>query len=207
MLDLLPPKLNELSTSDVVRGLLAARIPVGSQIMIPLPGLGGGIPNRSARAVVIVAIQALSIRPGSRIGVPLYCCPVVFKAIRAADCVPRVTDIDTETFCLSSEDLRANRSGIDALVAVHMFGNLCDMPKVLEIMDGTPVIEDCAQSLGSKLEGRACRSFGDISFFSFRSGKYLFVGEGGAQFSENKDLRVRMSDLTAALPALPVPMR
>jgi len=81
-----------------------------------------------------------------------------------------------------------------------MFGNLCDLPKVLKIMEAKPVIEDCAQSIGSKLDGRACGSFGNISFFSFRSGKYLSVGEGGALFPENKNLRARISELTNGLP-------
>ena len=180
--------------------MVAARKPVESQTTISLPGLGNGIPVRSARAAVIVALKALGMPPGSRIGVPLYCCPVVFKAIKAADCVPRFLDIDPETFCISLEDLRAKRSGIDVLMAVHMFGNLCDMPKILEIIEGKPVIEDCAQSIGSKLDGRACGSFGDISFFSFRSGKYLSVGEGGALYSGKTDLRARISELTAALP-------
>jgi len=200
MSGLLPTELHRYSILDIIRGLIAARKPIGSQTTIPLPGLGEGIPIRSARAAVIVAIQALGIRQGSRIGVPLYCCPVVFKAIKAAGCVPWFLDIDPGTFCLSLQDLRAKRSGIDALIAVHMFGNLCDMPKVLEIMEGKPVIEDCAQSIGSRLDGQASGSFGDISFFSFRSGKYLSVGEGGALFSKNKDLHSRITELTAALP-------
>ena len=197
---LLPTELHQYSIRDVVRGLIASRKSIGVQSAISLPGLGEGISIRSARAAVIVAIQALGIRPGSRIGVPLYCCPVVFKAIKAADCVPRFLDIEPETFCLSPGDLLAKRSGIDAVIAVHMFGNLCDMPKILDIMNGKPVIEDCAQSIGSKLDGRPCGSFGDISFFSFRSGKYLSVGEGGALYSGKTDLRSRISELTGALP-------
>ncbi|MGA2531525.1 MAG: DegT/DnrJ/EryC1/StrS family aminotransferase [Candidatus Aminicenantales bacterium] len=200
MSGLMPTELHRYSIRDVVHGMVAARKPVESQTTISLPGLGNGIPVRSARAAVIVALKALGMPPGSRIGVPLYCCPVVFKAIKAADCVPRFLDIDPETFCISLEDLRAKRSGIDVLMAVHMFGNLCDMPKILEIIEGKPVIEDCAQSIGSKLDGRACGSFGDISFFSFRSGKYLSVGEGGALYSGKTDLRARISELTAALP-------
>jgi dTDP-4-amino-4,6-dideoxygalactose transaminase len=200
MSGLIPTELHRYSIGDISRGLMAARKSGERQPAISLPGLGDGIPIRSARAAVIVAFKALGMPPGSRVGVPLYCCPVVFKAIKAAGCVPRFLDIDPETFCLSSEDLRAKRSGIDALIAVHMFGNLCDMPKILEIIEGKPVLEDCAQSIGSKLDGRACGSFGDIGFFSFRSGKYLSVGEGGALFSENKGLRERISELTAALP-------
>ncbi len=200
MLALLPTELHQFSLGDVIHGLIAAWKSVDAQATLSLPGLGEGIPIRSARTAVIVAIKALGLPPGSRIGVPLYCCPVVFKAIKAADCVPRFLDINPETLCLSPEDLRKKHSEIDAVIAVHMFGNVCDMPKVLDIMNGKPVIEDCAQSLGSKLEGRACGSFGDAAFFSFRSGKYLSVGEGGALYSNHKDLRGHISMLAQELP-------
>jgi perosamine synthetase len=200
MRGMIPTELHRYSVADVVRGLSARREPRGSHERIPLPDLGDGIPIRSARAAVIVALKALGLPPGSKIGVPLYCCPVVFKAIRTAGCVPRFLDIDPESFCLSCEDLQAKRSDIDALIAVHMFGNLTDMPRVLEIVDGKPVIEDCAQSLGSKLDGVACGSFGNIAFFSFRSGKYLSVGEGGALYSPDSRLGRLIAELAEAMP-------
>lgn len=198
---LLPTELHQYSLGDVLRGLIAARRPVDMSSTISLPGIGESLPIRSARAAVIVALQALELPPGSRVGVPLYCCPVVFKAIAAAGCRPRFLDIEPGTYCLSLEDLRKKRPALEALIAVHMFGNLCDMPAILEIMNGKPVIEDCAQSLGSKLDGRASGSFGDLSFFSFRSGKYLSVGEGGALSSPHADLKSRVFGLIEALPA------
>lgn len=200
MLSLLPTELWQYSAVDLVSGIFAAGHPDGSGTGIDVPGLGRGVPIRSARAAIIVAIKALGLRAGTKIGVPLYCCPVVFKAIKAAECRPRFLDIDPETFCISPEDLSAKRSDICAVIAVHMFGNPCDMPAVLEAMNGKPVIEDCAQSLGSRLGDRVCGSFGQISFFSFRSGKYLSVGEGGALFSINKDLLATIYKLVSALP-------
>ena len=43
---------------------------------------------------------------------------------------------------------------VDAVVAVHMFGNLCDMPGLRKAAPGKSFIEDCAQALGSRLGGR-----------------------------------------------------
>lgn len=199
MLDLLPTELWDYSVRDVVLGLRAALSTNRSNRTLSLPGLGDCVPVRSARAGIVLAIRALRLQPGARIGVPLYCCPVVFKAIEAAGCVPRFIDIDPATFCLSVADVAAKRSEVDALIAVHMFGNVCDMPRLQELMRGSPIIEDCAQSLGSKLHGRPAGSFGEIAVFSFRSGKYLSAGEGGALFSNRADLRSRLVQLTAAL--------
>jgi dTDP-4-amino-4,6-dideoxygalactose transaminase len=92
--------------------------------------------------------------------------------------------VEPETYCLSAGDLSAKRSQIDAVIAVHMFGNLCDMPSLQEAAEGKPIIEDCAQSLGSKLDGRPAGSFGTIAAFSFRSGKYLSAGEGRSVFQD-----------------------
>ncbi len=200
MTGMIPTEHHFYSLGDVARGLAASRRRVGKPAVIALPGIGEGVSIRSARAAVIVILKALGLPAGSKIGVPLYCCPVVFKAIKAAGCVPRFVDIDPGNHCLSTADLKAKQAGLDALIAVHMFGNVCDMPQVLEIMAGKPVIEDCAQSIGSRLDGRACGTFGDVSFFSFRSGKYLAVGEGAAIFSKDRDLQARISALIEALP-------
>ena len=54
-------------------------------------------------------------------------------------------------FCLSATDLKEKKSQIDAVIAVHMYGNVFDVPKLREAAPGLPVIEDCALSLGSKL--------------------------------------------------------
>jgi dTDP-4-amino-4,6-dideoxygalactose transaminase len=101
---------------------------------------------------------------------------------------------------MSAEDLYAKRSQIEAVIAVHMFGNLCDMPSLTTAAGDIPIIEDCAQSLESKLDGRPAGSMGTIGFFSFRSGKYLSVGEGAALFSNRKDIQSRLSEVISEMP-------
>ena len=188
MLGLLPTEYWEYNLSDILRSLPVALGPSKQNGMLNIAGLGNCIPTRSARAGIVAAIKALDLPPGARIGVPLYCCPVVFKAIKAAGCTARFIDVEYSTGCMSTEDLLAKRSQLDAIIAVHMFGNLCDMPGLQEAAEGKPIIEDCAQSLGSRLDGRMAGSFSTIAAFSFRSGKYLSVGEGGALFSSDADV-------------------
>jgi dTDP-4-amino-4,6-dideoxygalactose transaminase len=101
---------------------------------------------------------------------------------------------------MSVEDLYAKRSQVDAVIAVHMFGNLCDMPSLQTAAGDRPIIEDCAQSLGSKLDGKPAGSMGTIGFFSFRSGKYLSVGEGAALCSSREDIRSRLLEVISGMP-------
>ena len=101
---------------------------------------------------------------------------------------------------MSAADLAAKGSEVDAVIAVHMFGNMCDMPALRKAAPGKPFIEDCAQSLGSRLDGQVAGSFGEIAVFSFRSGKYISAGEGGAVYSSSTDLQSRVSELIGVLP-------
>lgn len=200
MFGLLPAENWDYKVSDIIRGLASALDSKKPNRMVDIAGIGSCIPTRSGRSAIVTAIRALDLPLGARIGVPLYSCPVVFKAIKASGCRACFIDMEPDTFCLSVEDLSAKRSELDALIVIHMFGNMCDMPSVLKVAKGMPIIEDCAQSLGSKLDDRMAGSFGTIAVFSFRSGKYLSVGEGGALFSSLKDVRSRLAQLIAEMP-------
>jgi dTDP-4-amino-4,6-dideoxygalactose transaminase len=146
-------------------------------------------------------LKALDLPAGACIAVPLYCCPVVFKAVKAAGFSLRFIDVEPTTFCMSAEDLRAKSSQVDAVIAVHMFGNMCDMSGLKDAAQGKPLIEDCAQSLGSMIDGRMAGSFGTVSVFSFRLGKYLSVGEGGAVFSSDPHIYSRLCEVIAEMPS------
>lgn len=202
MLSLIPTEHWEYSATDVVRGLLTGSSPrrTSTQTYIRIPGLGSSLPVRSARAAIVLALKAFALVPGALVGVPLYCCPVVLKAIETAGCRARFIDVDPDTYCLSAADLAAKSSEVDAVIAVHMFGNMCDMRGLREAAPGKPFIEDCAQALGSRLDGRVAGSFSEIAVFSFRSGKYVSVGEGGAVYCSNPDLERRVSELIRELP-------
>lgn len=185
---------------DLFQGFAAILNFTKSRSLIHIPGLGDCLPVRSGRSGLFIAIKALDLPPGSKVRVPLYCCHVVFEAIMAAGYSPFFIDIDPETFCLSVKDLYLKRSQIEAVVAVHMFGNLCNIPALQAAAMDRPIIEDCAQAIGSKLNGRLAGSFGKIAFFSFRSGKYHSVGEGGALFSQETDVCDRMTRLICEMP-------
>jgi dTDP-4-amino-4,6-dideoxygalactose transaminase len=165
-----------------------------------LKGIGECLPVRSGRVGILLSLKALNLKKNSGVGVPLYCCPVVFKAIKAAGYYPVFIDVDPQNYCLSLQDLAAKVPKIEALIAVHMFGHVADMPTILKIMEDKPVIEDCAQSLGSSINGKLTGTFGSISIFSFRSGKYISAGEGAAIYCREPGLKMRLENDIRSLP-------
>ena len=119
---------------------------------------------------------------------PLFCCSVVFNAICQAGLIPRFLDSNIDDCNLSVEDLRKKRAELAAVVAIHMFGNPCDMDAIIAVADSMPVIEDCAQSVFSTYKGRQTGLLSTASFFSFRCGKYISAGEGSAILCRDPEL-------------------
>lgn len=78
-----------------------------------------------------------------------------------------------------------------AILAVHLYGQCCDMTRILEIAGkyGLKVVEDCAQSHGNHWKGQTAGTFGDIGCFSFYPSKGCGAfGDGGAIVTNNADL-------------------
>lgn len=154
----------------------------------------------SGRTSLYAILKSLELPEGSGVGVPLFCCPVVFEAISEAKMTPIFIDINDDDYCISAADLQKKKKSISALIAVHMFGHPVDMDSISDICGSTPIVEDCAQSLFSKYKGKDTGFLSTVSFFSFRSGKYISAGEGSAIFCQDpllyKNINIFTKNLT-----------
>ena len=143
----------------------------------------------SGRASLYVILKSLNLPVGSYVGVPLFCCPVVFDAVRQANLIPKFIDIELDDYNISTSDLNEKKASLSAVIAVHMFGHPADMDSISKVCQEIPIIEDCAQSLFSKYKGRYTGFESTASFYSFRSGKYISAGEGSAIFCSDSSLQ------------------
>lgn len=106
-----------------------------------------------------------------------------------------------EDFCanhctLKADGLYNNRTGahVSAMVVVHVFGNMADMPRFLEIAEKYKLIliEDAAEALGTRytagpLAGRFAGTMGDVGVYSFNGNKIITTGTGGTLVSRHDD--------------------
>jgi perosamine synthetase len=108
---------------------------------------------------------------------------------------PVFADVDPDTWCLDVHSFEHRISPRTRLVVpVHTYGNVCEMPAILDIADeiGIIPIEDAAESFLSTFSGRASGTFGKIGCFSFQATKTVTTGEGGAVVTEDDGIREKM---------------
>ena len=165
-------------------------------------GLFGDSPKfwtRSGRQALLLLLQALDLKPGSGVALPLFTDPSLVKAIIKAGHQPVFIDVDRQHLTMDPESLQAQRGKFSSVVAVHLFGQVADMPAILLAAGDVPVIEDSAHAPLSYLDGRMAGKFGMASFYSFASTKYWPAGGGGLAVVHDPFLARRMTELTRLL--------
>jgi perosamine synthetase len=160
----------------------------------------------SGRQALRLLLTSLGLEPSSGVALPLFTDPSLVSAIVAAGHRPIFIDVDPQSLTIDPRCLYAASGKFSAVVVVHLFGQLADIPQVLAAAGNVPVIEDAAHAPLSFLYGRMAGEFGLASFYSFASTKYWPAGGGGLAVVHEAELARRMASAVEALPA-PSPLR
>jgi len=121
---------------------------------------------------------------------PAYTASSLIHAIRQAELKPVLCDISLSNFNMNLDMLAdlISRNTL-AILGVHMFGIVADgLDDLRKRFPDIFIIEDCAQALGSRLNGKPVGNSGNVSFFSFNRGKNLPVYAGGCIATNNEML-------------------
>ena len=153
------------------------------------------ITTSSGTAALQLALLAAGVGPGDEVIVPGFAFIAPANMILAVGARPVYADIDADTWCMDIGSVkRCVSPKTRAIVAVHSYGNVCDMGPLLRFARarGIFLIEDVAEAAFSKYQGRLTGTFGDVGCFSFQATKTIVMGEGGCVVTENKRLSEQM---------------
>ena len=141
-----------------------------------------------------IAIKALDLR-GEIITTPFSyvatTSSIVWEGIK-----PVFVDIDEATLNIDPEKIEAAiTSETTAILATHVYGNVCDIPAISAIAKkhNLKVIYDAAHCFGSRYAGKSAFTYGDVSTVSFHATKLYHSVEGGAVFSTDPEVMHTMS--------------
>ncbi|MBX2845294.1 MAG: DegT/DnrJ/EryC1/StrS family aminotransferase [Saprospiraceae bacterium] len=146
-----------------------------------------------------IALMALDLRPGDEVIVPAFTYIAPVEVIALLGLKPVLVDVKPDTFNIDPDVLvAAINSKTKAIIPVHLFGQSADMASIMNIAKkhGLKVVEDNAQSIGTRFEGKHTGTLGDIGCISFFPSKNLGAyGDGGALTTNDSGLAARLKSI------------
>jgi dTDP-4-amino-4,6-dideoxygalactose transaminase len=146
---------------------------------------------------LLLALRALDVGPGDEVVVPSFTFFASAEPVALLGATPVWCDVDPDTFVSTADHVRAVLTPrTKAVIAVHLFGNVAPIAQIEAL--GVPVIEDAAQSAGTRLtDGRRPGALGaTLATFSFFPSKNLGAfGDGGAVTTNSAELAEKIKTL------------
>ena len=162
-------------------------------------GVQYAIATSSCTGALHMGMAALGIGPGDEVILADTNWIATVSPIVHLGAQPVFVDILEDSWCLDPGLVeKVITPKTKAIVATHIYGNLCDMNRLLAIGEkyGIPVIEDAAEAIGSVYHGKRAGSLGRFGTFSFHGTKTITTGEGGMFVTNDANLFERVLTLS-----------
>jgi perosamine synthetase len=186
--------VSEAIRSQNLFGMGGAKVDAFQEGFARLYGVRHAVTSTSGTAAVHVAVGTINPEPGDEIiTAPITdlgtVVPILYQTA-----IPIFADVDA-TYNMDSADVeRKITPRTRAIIAVHLFGNPCDMDALSAVArrHNVPLIEDCSQAHRTRYKGRMLGTIGDIACFSLQQSKHMTTGDGGVTITNRDDWAERM---------------
>lgn len=170
---------------------IGAFIPRFERALADITGAGHAIAVCNGTVALHLSLHCLGLGPGDEVIVPTFTYIASVNTIAQTGATPVFADVRQSDWLLDPGEVERLITGrTKAILPVHLYGAVCDMPALRRIAAarGIRIVEDCAEALGARLGGRHPGVFGDVGTFSFFGNKTITTGEGGAVITNNDAL-------------------
>jgi len=153
------------------------------------------IMTTSGTCAIILSLMALDLNIGDEVIVPNYTMIATVNAIKMLKLKPVIIDVDKDTFTINLDTIKNNISGkTKAIIHVSLNNRYKNMTELVNYCkeQNFYLIEDSAQSLGCRINGKNLGTFGNIGCFSLSSPKIISTGQGGFCVTNNEHLAKKM---------------
>lgn len=142
-------------------------------------------------AALFTALKILGIKEGDEVIVPDFTFIASANSVVFTGAKPVFVDIDKKTFNISPNQIEDKiTDNTKAIMPVHLYGQSADMGAITKIAkkNNLLVVEDAAQGIGVKFEGKHVGTFGNLGILSFYGNKTITTGEGGVILTDDETL-------------------
>lgn len=190
-----PPDIAADDIAAVVKVLKSGQLSLGQQTEKFGQELAGFVGAKYAAATSsgTTALHLAVVASGIKAGDEVITSP--FSFVASTNCflyekaIPKFVDIDPQTFNLDTNKLEeAITKKTKAIIGVDIFGYPAEWEKILPITAKykLAVIEDAAEALGAKYQGKKLGGLGHPTVFAFYPNKQMTTAEGGALVTNDK---------------------
>ena len=172
-------------------GAITARV---SQDMADWLGAERVFLTTSCTHALEMAMLVLGVGPGDEVIMPSFTFVSTANAVVLRGATPVFAEIQPDTFNLDPDDIANQVTDRTKLILpVHYAGVGCNMEAICRIAQDANcyVVEDAAQAVDAKYQGRFLGTIGDIGAFSFHDTKNITCGEGGAFITSDPEIASR----------------
>ena len=152
----------------------------------------------SGTTALYLALMALGVGPGDEVIVPDVTFIATANAVTMTGAKPVLTDVDPETLNIDPYSIERNITNrTKVIMPVHVSGRAADLNTIMKIATkhNLTVVEDAAEALLSKFNGRALGTVATAGCMSFSPNKTITTGQGGAVFTDDENLYIRLREL------------
>ncbi|MBC7321160.1 DegT/DnrJ/EryC1/StrS family aminotransferase [bacterium] len=150
----------------------------------------------SGTDALLLSLRACGVGPGDEVITTPFTFFATAEVISNLGARPVFVDIEPDTFNIDVERIeKVVTKSTKAILPVHIFGQMCDMDKLIEIKEKYSlfIIEDACQAIGAVYNGKKAGSIGDTGCFSFFPTKNLGAfGDGGMVVTNNEEIKDRV---------------
>lgn len=164
-----------------------------------LHGVAHAVAVNSGTDALRIALEAAGIGPGDEVVTSAFTFVASVETILQVGARPVFVDIDPVSFQIDAERVApVLTERTKAIMPIHLFGQMCAMEPLdaLARDRGLAIVEDAAQAVGSRRNGRPAGGFGIASALSFYVTKNLgAAGDGGMILTDDADIAAHCRSL------------
>tara|TARA_B100000242_G_scaffold224608_1_gene165175 strand:+ start:55 stop:1170 length:1116 start_codon:yes stop_codon:yes gene_type:complete len=157
------------------------------------------ISTSSCTGALHMGLYALGVGPGDEVIMANTNWVATVSPVVLLGAMPVFVDILEDSWCIDPDKIEsAITKNTKAIIAVHLYGNLCKMNELNKIGEkyNIPIVEDAAEAIGSKYYGKSAGTIGKFGTFSFHGTKTITTGEGGMFVTNDFDLYEKVYTLS-----------
>ncbi|MGH3519287.1 MAG: DegT/DnrJ/EryC1/StrS family aminotransferase [Haloechinothrix sp.] len=183
--------IDVLRSGSLAQGPMVQRLEDG---FARVTGTRHAVAVNSGTTALVASLQALQLQPGDEVITSPFTFVATLNAILQAGATVRFADINPDDLTLDPDrvaEVITPRTKV--LMPVHLFGQTADMGKLsaLAAEHGLRVVEDAAQSVGARFQGRPAGAYG-LGCFSLYATKNVTTAEGGVITTDDDELADRI---------------